>query len=383
MDNTNIDKLLRLPPLSGHFVPTKEFSHSPTTSSPARSISGVESLSNEPNVTHSANDLKDSKDLRPLPIKHLVIAGGGVCGFSIYGALRESHKDGFWNINNIESIYSTSVGAMFATILSLKYEWSIIDDYLIKRPWHQLFKFNMYSIINSFQNMGIFNVKIMEEIFSPLFKGKDIPITVTMKELYEITGIELHFYSTTLDTFEMVDFSYKTHPDWAVTDALYCSSCLPIIFAPFSKDGTWYFDGGTYWNYPIHQCIKNVTEENVDEIFGFDRQIVLQGPGPAPAPEPEPVANENETASRGAVDSSVMHKESTLFDYLFVIMNKTIERAFETAIPSIIKHEIKIHSNKMSLYDMYSAASSPDERSRLIEVGMKNWTDYKQMKNIL
>jgi predicted acylesterase/phospholipase RssA len=327
-----------------------------------------------------SNDSNDSKDSEYLPIrhiKHLVIAGGGVCGFSIYGALRESHKDGFWNINNIESIYSTSVGAMFATILSLKYEWSIIDDYLIKRPWHQLFKFNMYSIINSFQNMGIFNVKIMEEIFSPLFKGKDIPITVTMKELYEITGIELHFYSTTLDTFEMVDFSYKTHPDWAVTDALYCSSCLPIIFAPFSKDGTWYFDGGTYWNYPIHQCIKNVTEENVDEIFGFDRQIVL--PGPAPAT----VANSNESVSTGSVDSSVMHKESTLFDYLFVIMNKTIERAFETAIPSIVKHEIKIHSNKMSLYDMYAAASSPDERSRLIEVGMKNWTDYKKTKNIL
>jgi predicted acylesterase/phospholipase RssA len=327
-------------------------------------ISGIESFSN---LTDSFVPV----DLPFRPIKHLVIAGGGVCGFSIYGALRESHKDGYWNINNIESIYSTSVGAMFATILSLKYEWSVIDDYLIKRPWHQLFKFNMYSIINSFQNMGIFNVKIVEEIFSPLFKGKDIPITVTMKELYEITGIELHFYSTTLDTFEMVDFSYKTHPDWAVTDALYCSSCLPIIFAPFSKDGTWYFDGGTYWNYPIHPCIKNVTEENVDEIFGFDRQIILQGPAPAPGPGPEPEP-----------DSSVMHKESTLFDYLFVIMNKTIERAFETAIPSIIKHEIKIHSNKMSLYDMYSVASSSDERIRLIEIGMKNWTDYKKTKNI-
>jgi len=93
-----------------------------------------------------------------IKIKHLVLAGGGVCGFSTYGALRESHKSGFWDINNIESIYSTSVGAIFATILSLKYEWSVIDDYLIKRPWQHLFKFNMYSIINSFQNMGIFDI---------------------------------------------------------------------------------------------------------------------------------------------------------------------------------------------------------------------------------
>jgi predicted acylesterase/phospholipase RssA len=301
-------------------------------------------------------------------IKHLVIAGGGVCGFSIYGALRESHKDGFWDINNIKSIYSTSVGAIFATILSLKYEWSVIDDYLIKRPWQHLFKFNMYSIINSFQNMGIFNVKIIEEIFSPLLKGKDISIAVTMKELYEITGIELHFYSTTLNTFEMVDFSHKTHPDWKVTDAIYCSGCLPIVFSPFSKDGTWYFDGGTYWNYPIYQCmadIKTEDDDHIDEIFGIDRQIVV-----APCPIIIDSSNNNTTPP------NIMHKESTLFDYLFVIINKTIERAFESAVPISMKHELKVHSANMSLYDMYLAASSSDERIRLIDVGVKNWEDY-------
>jgi len=331
-------------------------------------ISGDDSHTKSIKSVDAVQHCQMSLDEDPkIKIKHLVLAGGGVCGFSTYGALRESHKSGFWNINNIESIYSTSVGAIFATILALKYEWSVIDDYLIKRPWQHLFKFNMYSIINSFQNMGIFDVKIIEEIFSPLFKGKDIPIAVTMKELYEITGIELHFYSTTLDKFEMVDFSHKTHPDWSVTDAIYCSGCLPIIFAPFSKDGTWYFDGGTYWNYPIHQCIadiqKNKPDCNLDEIFGMDRQIVS-------FKEPlKPDANDDVES----VKSNIMHKESTLFDYLFVIINKTIERAFELAVPAEIKHELKIHSSNMSLYDMYLAASSADERSRLIEVGVKNW----------
>ena len=36
-------------------------------------------------------------------IKHLVISGGGTYGLSAYGALRELHKKGFWNLSNIQS----------------------------------------------------------------------------------------------------------------------------------------------------------------------------------------------------------------------------------------------------------------------------------------
>ena len=37
-------------------------------------------------------------------IKHLVIAGGGAYGFAAYGALRETCKQGLWDVKNIESI---------------------------------------------------------------------------------------------------------------------------------------------------------------------------------------------------------------------------------------------------------------------------------------
>ena len=47
-------------------------------------------------------------------IKHLVLSGGGVVGFSFYGLLRETNKKGLWDISNIETIYGTSVGSIIS-----------------------------------------------------------------------------------------------------------------------------------------------------------------------------------------------------------------------------------------------------------------------------
>ena len=54
-------------------------------------------------------------------IKHIVIPGGGGTGFIAYGALKESHNRGIWNIENIESIYGTSAGAIIAIFIAIIY----------------------------------------------------------------------------------------------------------------------------------------------------------------------------------------------------------------------------------------------------------------------
>ena len=95
--------------------------------------------------------MSDSSNPNKPIIKHLVISGGGVYGLSALGALNHLSENGYWNINNIESIYGTSIGAIISTILALKYEWPILQNYIINRPWEKTFKFDMYSIINSFQ----------------------------------------------------------------------------------------------------------------------------------------------------------------------------------------------------------------------------------------
>ena len=92
----------------------------------------------------------DDNTIPPI-IKHLVIAGGGTYGFSAYGALKETHKHGIWDIKNIESCYCTSIGALLSVIIFLGYEWETLDNYFIKRPWSTVLKYDIHTIINSYE----------------------------------------------------------------------------------------------------------------------------------------------------------------------------------------------------------------------------------------
>jgi len=285
-------------------------------------------------------------------IKHIVLSGGGVSGFSEYGVLRESHNSGFWNINNIKSIYGTSSGSIisiFICLIYLKYEWSDLDNYIIKRPWESIFKIDMYSIVNSFEKIGLLDIKVIEEIFIPLFNGIDIPISITMKEFFELTNIELHIYGSELNEFIPVDFSYKTHPDWKLIDVVYCSSCLPLLFAPYFKDDKIYLDGGIFNNFPISECIKNV--DNPDEIFGISR---------------------NATTGQSI---ELTPNKPTMFDYMLKIINSIIEKVISNPNVIPIKYNIQIDSSHISLYTIYLASNNIEERKRLINSGVQNWND--------
>ena len=278
-------------------------------------------------------------------IKHIVISGGGIAGFSFYGALRETEKNGLWNINDIQTMYGTSIGAIFTTIIALKYDWDILDDFLIKRPWHNVYQFDINKLFLTFQTKGIFNRDVIKETFLPLFKGKDISIDITLKEFYEITKIEMHYFSTNINRFLPVDFSYKTHPDWKVIDAIYCSCALPVLLQPFIKDDGCYSDGGFFSNYPIDECIKNGADS--DEILGITRCSVVN------------------------LDSLNITEHSSLLDYIMNIFFKVTESIFNNRKKiTKIKYEIDVNAAPMSIYHIFFATSNIEERIRLIQVGV-------------
>ena len=85
-----------------------------------------------------------------MTIKHLVIPGGGPMGIQAIGALQHLEKNGFWNINDIQTIYATSVGAIIALLFSLKFEWDAINDYIILRPWQDAYNVNISQIFESY-----------------------------------------------------------------------------------------------------------------------------------------------------------------------------------------------------------------------------------------
>ena len=273
-------------------------------------------------------------------IRHLVISGGGQTGFTFYGLLRESHKQGYWNIENIQTIYGTSVGMLLSVILCLKYDWETVDTYLIDRPWQNVFKLDIYSVIQSFEKRGIFTVDTITQILAPLFSGKDVSVDITLADFFALNGIELHFFATEVNSFQVIDISYKTHPEWRVIDAAYCSSTLPIIFAPYMRDNQCFVDGGVICSYPIKQCLD--AGHLPDEIFAIKKH------------------------TSSSID--MVTDQSSLFDYLMIILRKTI-RVLNGQEIGLVPNEILVSGDPISIDGMLKLSASKEARAELIEFG--------------
>lgn len=300
------------------------------------------------------SDEKHVESPRPDKIKHIVLSGGGMIGFAQYGALRESHQKGLWNMNDIESIYGTSIGALVATMISLKFDWEVLDDFIIKRPWNQIIKLDMFSVIQSFETRGLMNTKIVEDIFAPLFGAKNIELNVTMKEFYEITNIDLHLFVTELNTFESVDICHENYPDWKIIDAVYASCCIPILFSPLLKDDKCYIDGGFRIHYPVANCTERV--ENTNEILGICQNM------------------------KNNLLFEPVRSNSTLFEFVLTTFYKIIENMFSHQPDVRIKHEIVLDFPQLLIYEMFDVAASRDRRIALIEKGAYDY--YSAYHNI-
>ena len=202
-----------------------------------------------------------------MTIKHLVISGGGPLGLRYLGALEKLEKENFWKVDNIESIYGTSVGSMIGAFICLKYDWETLNKYIIERPWNDAFKINATQIFDSYYKKGLYDTKLIEIIFKPLLQAKNIEINVTLKEFYEFSKIDFHIFTFELNKFETIELSHITHPNLSLLQALTMSSAFPGIFMPTIIDKKCYIDGGVMCNYPINQCLRDNT--NKDEILGI------------------------------------------------------------------------------------------------------------------
>ena len=276
-------------------------------------------------------------------IKTLVISGGGLAGFTYYGILKETNKQKIWNIEDIQKIYGTSAGAMLSVILCLKYDWEEIDDYLIKRPWNNVFKIDMGSLIDALKKKGIFDIKFIEEIFSSLIKGKDLTLASTLLDLYEYSKIEVHMFCINVDTFELIDLSHKTHPDWKIIEAVYSSMSFPAFFSPHLKDGCYYCDGAFSANYPIDECLNSGTLP--EEIMGISG--ILFG---------------NESMN--------LAHESSLLDYLIVLMNNLMRKKFSNKKKYKLALEYNVNITALTMDSILKAIYDKEERSRIIDIGV-------------
>ena len=304
-------------------------------------------------------------------IKHLVISSGGPAGHMMYSVLRTLNIKGVWDMKDIKTIYGSSIGSYIAIILALRYEWEVMDDYLIKRPWEKIFvssssasaasaaassidvndhlhlsgssladaKNKLGHIFQLYNTHGLYGLKEFTETLRPALQGKDMTTKITFQEFYDRTGIEVHFTVTEMNKFQAIDFSYKTHPNPSLVEACYMSCSYPFGFAPIYRDGCCYLDGGIVNDYPLHECIRD-QKCGLGEILGVK---VLWEKKPA---------NITEKAS--------------LLQFIYTFFNQINSNFYENRATKAIPNEVVCVSKVFSIRDWMNWVKDENYRRELV-----------------
>jgi len=303
-------------------------------------------------------------------VKHLVFSGGGPIGFVEYGALKYLTEKNFLDYKNIESIYSISVGGIIGLIYILNYDWTWMDDFLIKRPWNKLCNISYSSYINILYEKGIINKKVIISALEPLFLAKNIPLNITLLEFYNLTKIEFNIFACCLSNLKQTKFNYITTPNVELIDALYISLAVPIVFAPLYVNEDLYLDGGIIVGCPINLCIAD-KECNNDEIFCFMNDKM----------HPIDLSNSfYNKYSENTKANNVISKEANFFEYIFFLIKKLFVKIsnVENDIVTYIKNHINtaLSYNSIDISYWFQVMSCEKERCHLVNLGKIQATNF-------
>jgi predicted acylesterase/phospholipase RssA len=279
-----------------------------------------------------------------MKIKHLVISGGGPVLIQNLGTLFHLETNKMINIDEIESIYGTSAGAIVGVLLCLKFDWETMNDYIIKRPWHEVFPVKVQSILDSYAKKGIFDIKTIEKCLKPLLDAKDLSLAITLREFYEYSKIELHFFSFEINEFKIKDVSYLTNPDTSLMTAIQMTCAIPILMMPVCIDNYCFIDGGVVCNYPLSYCIDSGKNEN--EILGFRNYY-------------DNNKNKNNITN-----------ESNMMDFMLTFLFKVLRNMSTENVQPSIKYEIDCDAELLNIEMLSNSLKSVEIRKKLFQNGI-------------
>ena len=279
-------------------------------------------------------------------IQHLVISGGGTYGLYAYGVLKETHQQNVWSLQNIQTCHATSVGTLLSVIILLDYDWETLDKFIIKRPWSQLFQYDITQCIDSFDKCGMYDKQILEKSLRPLLKGVDMDVDTTLYEFYQYTETQIYFYAVEINSFSLEVFTHETHPEMKLVDAIYASCSLPMIFQPlFLGENKAYLDGGLFLNYPIQECLR-ITQADPEEVLGVYKNL-----------------KQNHSTNN-------LQEDANFLDYSMVILRKMIKYMNQGKRCDACKMQFEIEDGYMSFEEMYNIVANEAVRHNMIEKGM-------------
>jgi predicted acylesterase/phospholipase RssA len=285
-----------------------------------------------------------------MTFKHLVFSGGGPSMIQTLGAIEHLETNDIIQRENIQTIYGTSAGAIVGVLYSMNFDWDTINDYIMKRPWQEVFSVKIQHIFDAYTKKGIFDCKTIEKCFKPLLHAKDLDLSISLKDFYDYSKIELHFFAFEINKFELVDISYKTHPDLPLLTAIQMSCSLPVLVTPVCLEEQCFIDGGVVCNYPLKYCLQTYTNEK--EILGF--------------------RNCYETTER----NTLINTDSNLLVFIMNFLFKLIFSISTDHLQPLIPFEIICNTKYMSIEYFKKALGEEETRRELFQQGKEAATTF-------
>ena len=289
-----------------------------------------------------------------MTIKHLVFSGGGPSMIQTLGAIQYLEKKNIIQRESIQSIFGTSAGAIVGVLYCLQFEWSIINDYILKRPWKEVFSIKVQNILDAYSKKGIFDINIIEKCFKPLLNAKDLDLSINLKDFYEFSKIELHFFSFEINRFELVDISYKNYPNLSLLIAIQMTCALPVLLTPVLLKDECFIDGGVICNYPLNYCLE--TFPNEEEILGFKNRY-----------------NTEEKNINAKISS-----DSNLLDFLMNFLFKIVFSLSSNNKPITVPLELILDTKYMSIDYFKKIFASEEARMELFQNGENSAEEFFQ-----
>jgi predicted acylesterase/phospholipase RssA len=202
----------------------------------------------------------DQNLIKIININSLVVSGGGIKGYLYLGAIKLFAEYGI--LNKIKYYYGTSIGAIIVTCLNLGWNMDETLKFSVGFPIGSIIEFDIDTFL---ENYGLVPKINYETLFKKIITFKGFDENITFKQLYDLTGKELHLISYSLKDNVSIDLNYETMPDLEVWQGLYMTSALPVLIPPFEYKDNIYIDGGIVENFPMNRIKK----ENFNKTIGI------------------------------------------------------------------------------------------------------------------
>ena len=95
----------------------------------------------------------------------LVIGSGGHNLIRMIGCIDKLVTVNHLKLDEIETIYATSAGALLSGYLCLNLDWNILTKYFINKPWERKYENKPSNLLSAFNEMGLLGDEFVHDLF--------------------------------------------------------------------------------------------------------------------------------------------------------------------------------------------------------------------------